>query len=306
MATWKDLKLAVLQKMFSSNGTTIVQDSSTSEYLYSMPQAANEGLQMLATAGKFIIKSIQIVNRPISNLLSNSFENNSVDGSISFTAEAAKSYYCKIQGIGTLTISVDGEAVSTISVDSYSGYTTFKGLISNENDAEVEISFTTDYPANMANVALYGYTFPTDDDVPDYEEYIRYNLKELADDFYQLAEAETYREKDSEVTYEAVSNYYQEGTCTLVIPREEEGLYTVYYKAYPEEITLSTEDSYELELDPEVYALLPLYMASQLYKDDDNSIATTYRNEFEVAFERLSQKSRVPRKESFTSESGWC
>jgi hypothetical protein len=48
-----------------------------------------------------------------------------------------------------------------------------------------------------------------------------------------------------------------------------------------------------------------MYMASQLYKDDDNSISTVYRNEWEVAFERLSQNSNAPHKEEFTSESGW-
>jgi hypothetical protein len=68
---------------------------------------------------------------------------------------------------------------------------------------------------------------------------------------------------------------------------------------------LDTPDDYELALDPEVATLLPMYMASQLYKDDDNSISTVYRNEWEVAFERLSQNSNAPHKEEFTSESGW-
>ena len=31
--TWGDIKLAVLQKMFASNGTTINSDSSTTEYI---------------------------------------------------------------------------------------------------------------------------------------------------------------------------------------------------------------------------------------------------------------------------------
>ena len=60
-----------------------------------------------------------------------------------------------------------------------------------------------------------------------------------------------------------------------------------------------------MSLDPEVAAILPLYMASQLYKDDDNAIATVYRNEFEVARESLSQKANVSKREEFISESGW-
>lgn len=44
-------------------------DSSTTEYINAMPQAANEALQMLATAGKFIVKSINITLRPVENLI---------------------------------------------------------------------------------------------------------------------------------------------------------------------------------------------------------------------------------------------
>ena len=68
---------------------------------------------------------------------------------------------------------------------------------------------------------------------------------------------------------------------------------------------MATDDDYILPVDPEVAAIMPLYMASQLYKDDDNSIATTYRNEFEVARDALSQWANVQRKEEFTSITGW-
>ena len=46
-------------------------------------------------------------------------------------------------------------------------------------------------------------------------------------------------------------------------------------------------------------------MASQLYKDDDNGIATSYRNEFEVALESLIDSSTSQGYEEFVSESGW-
>lgn len=59
--TWQEIKLATLQKMFSSDGTTIdANDDAISEYLNAMPQAANEALQMLATAGRYIRKSTTI------------------------------------------------------------------------------------------------------------------------------------------------------------------------------------------------------------------------------------------------------
>ena len=61
-----------------------------------------------------------------------------------------------------------------------------------------------------------------------------------------------------------------------------------------------------MALDPEVAAIIPLYMASQLYKDDDLSTSTVYRNEWEVAFEKLSQGALVPKKEKFIPSSGWA
>jgi hypothetical protein len=105
--------------------------------------------------------------------------------------------------------------------------------------------------------------------------------------------------------YLQTSDFYQEGTHTLVLDRDMIGNFTIYYRAYPVELTSETEDTYELPLDFEVYTLLPLYMASQLYKDDDAGIATTYRNEYEVGFDRLVNSANLSAYEKFTSESGW-
>lgn len=317
--TWYDIKLATLQKMFSSNGTTIQVDSSTREYIESMPQAANEGLQLLSTAGKFILKSQQIVVRPVENMLSSDFIRTYVtDGEKSYIAEGAKSYYFTVMGsvihceiqvgendpIIIETPVEEGEDPHTI--ESPTQFTTFKGNIPNPDKENVKLTFTCEYPFEVRNVALYPYNYSADKEVPDYEEYIRYSLPDLMESFYQLSENDLYYEGGHGEGYIAADEYYQEADKTLVIPRKQTGIYTVYYKAYPTQITQETPDDYVLELDPEVAAILPLYMASQLYKDDDNSIATVYRNEFEVAFDRLSQKANIQRKEEFTSESGWC
>jgi len=317
--TWFDVKLATLQKMFSSNGTTIQVDSSTKEYIESMPQAANEGLQLLSTAGKFILKSQQIVVRPVKNMLSSTFSRDYVTGGVkTYNAVGAKSYYFTVMGEKVhCTIQVGDEEPIVIqtpteepedphTIESPNGFTAFRGNLNNPDGAEVVLTFTCDYPFDLRNVCMYEYNFASDKAVPDYEEYIRYYLPDVFESFYQLSENDLYYEGANGKGYVAADEYYQEADKTLVIPRAEAGIYTVYYKAYPEQITQTTEDDYVLELDPEVAAILPLYMASQLYKDDDNAIATVYRNEFEVAFDRLSQKAKIQRKEEFTSESGWC
>jgi hypothetical protein len=310
--TWFDIKLATLQKMFSSNGTTIQMDSSNKEYLESMPQAANEGLQLLATAGKFILKAEQIVVHPVRNILADGFQRVFVDSGDKVYVGHGRSYYFTVMGEDiTCTITVgEGEPIHITTDDEYiqsaGKLSTFKGVIDNPDDEPVALSFSSQYPYELRNVCMYMQSYKTDTAVPDYEEYIRYSLPDIFDSFYQLSENDLYYEGENGGQYVAADEYYQEADKTLVIPRSEPGIYTIYYKAYPQMITNETEDEYVLELDPEVAAILPLYMASQLYKDDDNSIATVYRNEFEVAFDRLSQKAKIQRKEEFESVYGWC
>ena len=140
------------------------------------------------------------------------------------------------------------------------------------------------------------------------EDHIKNSLKEdisygdITTDFFSI----------NEIFYEGGNGKYEktddailEGDKVIAIDRNAAGNYIIYYNAFPEVITSATEDDYELPLDREVVALLPLYMASQLYKDDDISIATSYRNEFEVAFERLKGSTGESKAELVHSESGW-
>lgn len=60
-----------------------------------------------------------------------------------------------------------------------------------------------------------------------------------------------------------------------------------YNKTSIAKIDSTTEDTYEIELPEDACVLIPLYIASQLYKDDDISQATAYRNEFEVGLQDL-------------------
>lgn len=192
--TWKDIKVATLQKMFAADGNDIPTDGSADDYLAGMPYVANEALNMLATAGRFLIKSYVIEH--------------------------------------------DGTNA-------------------------------------------------------------KYNITTLVSDYYDI----DYILYEQGNIYKEYANYFMENG-KIVLYNAPAGKYTVYYKAYPAEISASTQDSYTMPLKPEVVVLLPLYMASQLYKDDDNAIATTYRNEFEVGFERLNKLIDDSTKE-FVSESGW-
>lgn len=202
---WKEVKRIALQRMFAINGDEIVQDEVTLPYLKAMPGAANEGLQLLCTAGKYITKSISIIQ--------------------------------------------NGEE---------------------EGEGSVK----------------------------------RYNLGLLAKDFYMLQENQIFLEEAT--GYHKTTEYQLENGKILLLPFHKKGKWTVYYCAYPEMITADTKDEEELPLVPEAAVLLPLYIASQLYKDDDMGQAIQLRNEFELGRELLLRTNRtVSGEERFRSVSGW-
>lgn len=197
--TWYDVKLAALQKMFASDGTDISNpDEATKEYLNAMPHAANEAIEMLCTAGRYLRKS----------------------------------------------------------------YTTSK----------------------------------------DKGEALTVNLEYEVPDYWRMGNMEVYKLVDD--TPEPVDGVALYGGKYLVFPAEYEGDFEFFYDAKPTTITLSTPDSKKIDLPDDAVVLLPLYIASQLYKDDDNAIATMYRNEFETAFDRLTNPRTVTG-EKFSSNTGW-
>jgi len=322
MTTWFDIKFTTLQKMFSITGSqkTIPNDSATMEYVNAMPQACNEALQLLSTSGKFIIKEYQYVNYPFENMLGKDmFLTYSIVNDYKiFSVDGAKAYYFKIFGKPTsckLYVG-DKEVINFYPEDNTIDskvFTTFKGNITypawgedEEESTIVKIVIEAKTPVNVTNMCFYDCEFESDNDVPQYEKYIKIKMDDVLSDFYQLAPAELYDLGMSGDDYIVANKYFQEADKTLVIPRSEQGIFIIHYRAYPQQITLETPDDEELSLDPEVAALLPLYMASQLYKDDDNAIATIYRNEFEVGRDALSQGALIPKKEKFVTSSGWA
>ncbi len=71
-------------------------------------------------------------------------------------------------------------------------------------------------------------------------------------------------------------------------PKYEKQNDGTYKKIEPEVITADTDPQYELKMIEEACVILPLYIASELYKDDDITLATVYRNEFENELSELA------------------
>jgi hypothetical protein len=195
----------------------------------------------------------------------------------------------------------------------YKKFTVFKGNVPEVEWAEdeepstvVTLRVVAKTPVNLMNVCFYDCEFESDADVPQYEKYIKIKMDDVLSDFYQLSPAELYDLGTSGNEYIVADKYFQEADKTLVIERDRPGIYVIHYRAYPQQITLETPDDYEMALDPEVAVLIPFYMASVIYMDDDIGVATSYRNYFEVGRDALSQGALIPKKEKFIPSSGWA
>ena len=133
----------------------------------------------------------------------------------------------------------------------------------------------------------------------------RYDMTGLDADFYDFDEMEIFFQAGA--TVGRTSDFRIEAERILMLPGERAGLWRVHYRVYPGEISRETLPGYVLPLHPEMAVILPLYMASQLYKDDDAGMSTTWRNEFEVALEALIAKNRRKRmgREEIENTTGW-
>lgn len=148
------------------------------------------------------------------------------------------------------------------------------------------------------------------EETPNYREklgsWIAYDLKGMTGDFYALDEV---RLDDGE-DYEAFKGYRMEGSAILLLPASQKGTFRIWYEAYPPRITKDTSADFVIDLHPEEVSMIALYMAGQLYKDDEISIAQIYMNEWATWLEELKEsakraKSRNRRSGSWSSVKGW-
>ncbi|MBQ6058436.1 MAG: hypothetical protein IJL39_00030 [Clostridia bacterium] len=130
----------------------------------------------------------------------------------------------------------------------------------------------------------------------------RYDLSALAADFRRFGEEGVYVEQEG-VSHKSFAWGLEAGKV-LVLPNCE-GLWRIYYEAYPTLLNEATRDSDPLPLPEEQAALVPLYIASQLFKDDDPAVAVALRNEFELGLSRLAGRQKLLGGDSFHSVRGW-
>lgn len=74
-------------------------------------------------------------------------------------------------------------------------------------------------------------------------------------------------------------SYRVEGNNQLIVNGKYEEV-IIYYESYLDLLDQRTSKNEEIKMNPYLLNLIPLYIAGELYKDDDLQLATIYMNEF--------------------------
>lgn len=311
---WGEIQLIAIQKMFLNNVPLTISDlpemrndKKYNLYLNNMANVANEGLIRLMSIGKPLIKKYSLqYNIPNEENQYKSFETYVItDEDLIAYGPIGYSYYFEVSNTCTIEIQELNDEWNTLQTiehitDISDNYVVYKGLISNINNKPIRLVFKGEgYLYNVRNIAIYNIKFRTEEEVFDNTLKQKYNLSELIPDFYDIISIEY--EKNGIIS-EYNSDYILEGDNTLIIDSKLKGNFIITYKAYPGKLTTNTADTYNIKLPQEMLVLLPLYIASELYKDDDISLATVYRNQFETG---LTNLRNIEQPLDFKNNSGW-
>lgn len=316
--TWGEIKLESIKKMFLNNDTitkddlsAMAEDNKYKIYLNAMPQAANEGIAECMKRSRPYIKTVEFTQIPIDNLLGENFKTRYyMCEEVVYETSGGKSYYFEMDAKGLATVyrmNLEGEWIEVAKHENKARqpgvFTKYKGYIVNDLNQKVKIVFSGDSVYSFRNVAIYGVNYNQGGNkisyIPDYKPYNIYDLRDLAEDYYKIDKL--YFENHNHELINRNDYIIQDGN-TLIINKDLIGNFILKYQPYQKKITDETSDDTKLQLYDEIAVILPLYIASQLYKDDDIALATMYRNEFETALQDL-----YPRQDDtqYISKSGW-
>lgn len=120
----------------------------------------------------------------------------------------------------------------------------------------------------------------------------KYDFSSLVSDFYEFGTNTVYL--DDGEKYGATQDFKVEANKIFVLPTTSIGTWTVYYNAYPIQITASTPDATAIDLDFEVEELLILYTCPRIYLDDNAGFCTLWLNMYDAGLLGLKPNGEQP------------
>ena len=243
----------------------------TSDLQRKLIPSINMGLNEIIVAAsnrkKYKIVQADIMDRyTLKNPLYNFQVVNHYDQDIVYESDRAKAYYfaVNLDAVVYIEVLTGGvwTVVETITHAATDGFTAYKGLIP-KNTAPARIRFSGDSYYNLRNVAMWDISFPTVENVPNFQEYSDYKMPP---DFYKV---ESIFMAGSLGENKPFSDYRWETPKTLRLNYYSFGEFIIEYNAYYPQVPANATDLYELELMPEYESALLNYVAKTINTDDE-------------------------------------
>lgn len=211
------------------------------------------------------------VRAPIPNLLGSSFASHSIMPPEAFIqgASGGKSFYIEVSGAATVTVVSDGAEPVVKEVEDVGEFQVIKGNVPFGGGAvsALTITVTSQFPCVVRNVAIYPAAFATDEAVPDYTQYVAY---ELPDDYREFDEL--VRSSD-ESRY---PDYRKEGIKTFLLPYDAEGQFEFRYFRNPADVPVDADGNTELEIHAHAAQLVGLKLAVDVCMGVDDTMTIGY------------------------------
>ena len=258
---------------------------------------------------------LEIYHRSVKNLINGATHDihQHLDSDVIFEASgAAKAYYFEVLGEGECRIEVYNshsnawEIKDLISFNCKT-YTSYKGFIKPDGaftTEPVRLRFIGDYVYQIRNVALYGLIYSSSpEDIPAYEEYIRYDMRKLDEKFIELAD-NPFVSSFTRIT----EDYIFEDGSVLLLPECVAGEVKIKYKKAPKELIYSDNpltDDTEIELDPELAQLLPILTAVYVLTDEGDGKSEYYLNLYRERASEIEMRKRSREGAKYANVTGW-
>lgn len=252
----RDLALA-LANSYSADGVTLPL-ADTADFRLAFNGFLNTAQSKFAEKDK--IEAIySITQNPIPNLLgdTDSFDiTQHLDTDVIFSATGAKSFTLEVDKPCPVYLeeSIDGVWInlSTQTITGITSFTEYKGLLTPSNVANtVRMRFSGSYPYNIRRTALYGYSFASVADVPQFKPWNKYALPSD----YISTNRIVYNGDDRRRTI--LTDYYVDKK-NFSVKYDVVGSFDIYYFKQPTILALDTDIP---EIQPQFHSYLAYFCA---------------------------------------------
>ena len=292
-------KTFMLIDSYSRSGVLLdPNDTKQKDYTLKMPFFFDMAQKQIATVKK-IVKTKRIshampVNKLTSPLYQFDIVQNYGDDQIYQVSGTANAYYFEVDDVCQVLIEEEilGVWTTLVTINNVladaGSFKAFKGILSPSNATNnIRIRFIGNTLYNHRNRALWLEKFSDVSRVPDYNRYVLYPV---GADFYQLNKVILKGQLTNSQPYENTADFFWEKRNVIAIGWYNVGEYSVEYFAFPTDITASTTDATEFEVDIDAQELIPFYTAAMLLVNENNVVGDRMLNEFNVKLSNLDTK----------------